>query len=101
MNASDFIGDKEAAKLFGLSQNTLRHHCMKSFKCPAAPLEPQPHIRAVEHAHMLERSHCMMITRAQLMAVLDASEPWHWKATDWRKLSNGRIVRFVKWGWKM
>jgi len=39
MQASDFIGDKEAAKLFGLSQNTLRHHCMKSFKCPAGKVD--------------------------------------------------------------
>jgi len=41
-----------------------------------------------------------MITREQLMALLDRAEPYHWKATDWRKMPNGHIVRFVKWGWK-
>ena len=42
----------------------------------------------------------MMLTQQDLLAVLEACEPWHWKATDWRKLSNGRIVRIVNWGWK-
>lgn len=28
----DIIGDKEAAELFGISVNTLRHHCMESHK---------------------------------------------------------------------
>ena len=42
----------------------------------------------------------MMLTQQDLLAVLEACEPWHWKATDWRKLSNGRTVRFVNWGWK-
>lgn len=39
----------------------------------------------------------MMITAEQLRKMLDDLEPWHWRATDWRKLSNGRIVRFVDW----
>ena len=42
----------------------------------------------------------MMITQRDLMAILNALQPWHWRATDWRRLSNGRIVRFVKWNWK-
>lgn len=42
----------------------------------------------------------IMITREMLMAALERLEPWHWKATDWRKLSNWRIVRFVKWNWR-
>ena len=33
MTADDFIGDEEAAALFGISRNTLRHHCMRSFVC--------------------------------------------------------------------
>ena len=33
MTADDFIGDAEAAALFGISRNTLRHHCMRSFVC--------------------------------------------------------------------
>ena len=39
MQACDFIGDEEAAKLFGLSQNTLRHHCMKSYVCPKGKVD--------------------------------------------------------------
>lgn len=34
MKASDFITDREAADLFGISVQTLRHHCMRSFVCP-------------------------------------------------------------------
>ncbi len=41
-----------------------------------------------------------MITREELMAVLEKAEPYDHRATDWRKLSNGRVVRFVRWGWK-
>jgi len=41
-----------------------------------------------------------MITREKLMAVLEKAEPYHHKATDWRKMPNGRVVRFVRWGWK-
>ena len=33
MKASDFITDREAADLFGISVQTLRHHCMRSFVC--------------------------------------------------------------------
>ncbi len=39
MKASDFITDKEAAELFGLSVQTLRHHCMASFVCPAGKVD--------------------------------------------------------------
>ena len=39
MNASDFIGDKEAAELFGLSVSTLRHHCMEAFECPKGKVD--------------------------------------------------------------
>lgn len=42
----------------------------------------------------------MMITWRELYAALNRLEPWHPNATDWRKLSNGRIVRFVNWGWR-
>ena len=42
-----------------------------------------------------------MITQQELMAILERLEPWHWKATVWRKLSNGRNVRFVDWSWKL
>ena len=42
----------------------------------------------------------MTLTRRQIYAALLRREPWHPKATDWRKLANGRIVRFVKWNWK-
>ena len=36
-----------------------------------------------------------MITAEQLRKMLDDLKPW--RETDWRKLSNGRIVRFVDW----
>lgn len=42
----------------------------------------------------------MMITTEMLRAVLEAREPWHFRATDRRKLSNGKIVRFVNWNWR-
>ena len=42
-----------------------------------------------------------MITREQLMAVLEKAEPYDHRATDWRKLPNGRVMRFVRWGWKL
>ena len=37
----------------------------------------------------------MMITAEQLRKMLDDAEPW--RGSDWRKLPNGRIVRFVDW----
>lgn len=37
------------------------------------------------------------ITQDKLKTALDRLAPWHPRATDWRKLSNGRIVRFVDW----
>ena len=37
----------------------------------------------------------MMITQKELKPALDRLEPW--KRPDWRKLANGRIVRFVDW----
>lgn len=33
MTAADFIGDAEAAKIFGMAVSTLRIHCMKSHVC--------------------------------------------------------------------
>ena len=39
MKASDFITDKDAAELFGISVQTLRHHCMKSFDCPKGKVD--------------------------------------------------------------
>jgi len=39
MKASDFITDREAADLFGISVQTLRHHCMKSFACPKGKVD--------------------------------------------------------------
>ena len=42
----------------------------------------------------------MMITTEQLRKILDRLEPWHPKATDLRKLPNGKIVRFINWNWK-
>ena len=35
-----------------------------------------------------------------LYAVLMRCWPWHPCATVWRKLPNGKIVRFVNWRWK-
>lgn len=37
----------------------------------------------------------MMITAEQLRKMLDDLEPW--RRSDYRKLANGRIVRFVDW----
>ena len=42
-----------------------------------------------------------MITWQELMAILLRIDPYHLKAIDWRKMPNGRIVRFVKWGWRL
>lgn len=39
MTAADFIGDAEAAKLFGISKETLKHHCMKSYVCPKGKID--------------------------------------------------------------
>ena len=38
-----------------------------------------------------------MITRKELMAVLDRLAPRRWCAMDWRRLADGRLVRFVAW----
>ena len=37
----------------------------------------------------------MIITAKQLRKMLEDVEPW--RGSDWRKLPNGRIVRFVDW----
>ena len=37
----------------------------------------------------------MMIKAKQLRKMLENLEPW--RESDWRKLPNGRIVRFVDW----
>lgn len=42
----------------------------------------------------------MEITQLQMLMILKQCEPWHPFATVWRKLPNGRIVRFVNWNWK-
>lgn len=42
----------------------------------------------------------MIISGELLLIVLRACEPWHWRATIWRKLPNGKIVRFINWNWK-
>ena len=42
----------------------------------------------------------MKITQRQMLALLERREPYSHKATVWRKLSNGKIVRFVDWAWK-
>lgn len=41
-----------------------------------------------------------MITQMELLCVLERLAPWHHRATDWRKLPNGKVARFVDWGWK-
>ena len=42
----------------------------------------------------------MEVSWEALMMVLERREPWNWRATVWRKLPNGRIVRFIDWNWK-
>lgn len=39
MSAADIIGDKEAAELFGMAVDTLKHHCMKAYKCPSGRVD--------------------------------------------------------------
>lgn len=39
MTADDFIGDAEAAKIFGIAKDTLKHHCMKSHVCRAGSVD--------------------------------------------------------------
>lgn len=48
----------------------------------------------------MTEGNAMMLTQSMLLKIFDALEPWSWRASDWRKLSNGRIVRFVNWGWR-
>lgn len=43
----------------------------------------------------------MMIAQWQLLALLQRLAPWHWRRTDWRKMPNGRTLRFVKWNFRM
>ena len=38
-----------------------------------------------------------MITPEQLYRALERLDPYRPSVSDWRKLSNGRIVRFVNW----
>ena len=40
----------------------------------------------------------MAVTQKQLKTALDRIAPRQWRATDWRKLANGFVVRFVNWG---
>ena len=42
----------------------------------------------------------MTITQRQMLAVLERQEPWHWAATVWQKLTNGKLVKFIDWSWK-
>lgn len=37
----------------------------------------------------------MSITRKQLYAALERLEPW--RGPDWRKMPNGRVVKYVDW----
>lgn len=39
MTAEDFIGDKEAAAIFGIAVATLKKHCMKSHVCRAGSVD--------------------------------------------------------------
>jgi len=39
MKPSDVIGDDEAAVLFGISVETLKHHCMASHVCRAGTVD--------------------------------------------------------------
>lgn len=39
-----------------------------------------------------------MITREELRRMLERIAPKRWREWDWRKVSGGRVVRFVKWG---
>jgi len=38
-----------------------------------------------------------MISRNELKALLDRLSPSRWCATDFRRLADGRLVRFVAW----
>lgn len=40
----------------------------------------------------------MSITQKQMLHAIERMEPWKWTATDWRKLPNGKVARFVDWG---
>lgn len=39
MTHDEVMGDEEAAKLFGLSRVSLRHHCMASYDCPKGKVD--------------------------------------------------------------
>jgi hypothetical protein len=39
-----------------------------------------------------------MITREQLKAILDRLSPSAWCAYDFRRIADGRVVRFVRYG---
>lgn len=38
-----------------------------------------------------------MIKQRELKAALERMEPWRDRNADWRKLQDGRLVRFVDW----
>lgn len=38
-----------------------------------------------------------MITRQELMMMLERRLPSAWRLSDFRKLADGRVVRFVDW----
>ena len=38
-----------------------------------------------------------MLSQADLLVILTRLMPWHPSRTEWRKLPNGRIVRFINW----
>jgi len=38
-----------------------------------------------------------MITQLELKQMLDRLLPARWCAWDWRRLANGRVVRFIDW----
>ena len=50
---------------------------------------------AGDYRKRMRKEVTMEITRKQLKSALESLEPW--KRPDYRKLANGRIVRFVDW----
>lgn len=47
MDAGDIIGDREAAQILGISEATLKRHCMATFVCPKGKVDVRKAFPAV------------------------------------------------------
>lgn len=62
-NETEIMGDKEAAALFGLSQVSLRQHCMTAYVCPKGKVD-------VRKANPVIVGRCRRWRRSAIMELL-------------------------------